>query len=110
MKLVAIQRGMTELPFRWITALRKVQKSNRGLGMESSLTSIGALKVMHPGLSPQRRRDEAYLKQHTLPNLMDDFDPAKADEKARSGLQAHTQLGSRIAEVTLITLCHKLEP
>ena len=89
MKLEPFQRGMRELaPTVWITALRKVQNSNRvGLDIVSKDTNFGALKVS-PVFYWSDAEMEDYLKQHNLPNEWDYFDPAKADEKRECGLHA----------------------
>ena len=89
MKLEPFQRGMKELaPSVWITALRKVQNPNRAeLDIVSEDKNFGALKVS-PVFYLSDADMEAYLKQHSLPNEWDYFDPAKADEKRECGLHA----------------------
>jgi phosphoadenosine phosphosulfate reductase len=89
MKLEPFQRGMKELaPTVWITALRKVQNPNRAeLDIVSEDKNFGALKVS-PVFYFNDADMEAYLKQHSLPNEWDYFDPAKADEKRECGLHA----------------------
>jgi phosphoadenosine phosphosulfate reductase len=89
MKLEPFQRGMRELaPTVWITALRKVQNSNRaGLDIVSLDENFGALKVSPFFYSSDSDLD-AYLELHDLPNEWDYFDPAKADEKRECGLHA----------------------
>jgi len=89
MKLEPFQRGMKELaPSIWITALRKVQNPNRAeLDIVSEDKNFGALKIS-PVFYLSNADMEAYLKQHSLPNEWDYFDPAKADEKRECGLHA----------------------
>jgi len=89
MKLEPFQRGMKELaPSIWITALRKVQNPNRAeLDIVSEDKNFGALKIS-PVFYLSDADMEAYLKQHSLPNEWDYFDPAKADEKRECGLHA----------------------
>ncbi|MEW6303520.1 MAG: phosphoadenosine phosphosulfate reductase family protein [Verrucomicrobiota bacterium] len=89
MKLEPFQRGMKELaPTVWITALRKVQNPNRaGLDILVDDTNFGTLKVS-PVFYWSDAEMEAYLKEHSLPNEWDYFDPAKADEKRECGLHA----------------------
>ena len=89
MKLEPFQRGMRELaPTVWLTALRKVQNPNRaGLDIVSEDKNFGALKVS-PVFHWADADMEAYLKQHSLPNEWDYFDPAKADDKRECGLHA----------------------
>ena len=89
MKLEPFQRGMKELaPTVWITALRKVQNPSRaGLDIVSEDTNFNSLKVS-PVFHWSDAEMEAYLKQHSLPNEWDYFDPAKADEKRECGLHA----------------------
>jgi len=89
MKLEPFQRGMKELaPKVWITALRKVQNSNRaGLDIVSEDLNFGTLKVS-PVFYLSDADMEAYLQEHELPNEWDYFDPAKADEKRECGLHA----------------------
>ena len=89
MKLEPFQRGMKELaPAVWITALRKVQNPNRaGLDIVSTDANFGSLKVS-PVFHWGDAEMEAYLKQRSLPNEWDYFDPAKADEKRECGLHA----------------------
>ena len=89
MKLEPFQRGMRELaPKVWITALRQVQNPNRaGLQIISQDTNFETLKVS-PVFHWNDAQMEAYLKQHSLPNEWDYFDPAKADEKRECGLHA----------------------
>jgi phosphoadenosine phosphosulfate reductase len=89
MKLEPFQRGMRELaPAVWITALRQVQNPNRaGLDIVSPDANFNSLKVS-PLFYWSDADMEAYLKQHSLPNEWDYFDPAKADEKRECGLHA----------------------
>ena len=89
MKLEPFQRGMKELaPTVWITALRKVQNPNRaGLDIVSPDGNFNSLKVS-PLFHWSDAEMEAYLKQHSLPNEWDYFDPAKADDKRECGLHA----------------------
>jgi phosphoadenosine phosphosulfate reductase len=89
MKLEPFQRGMRELaPAIWITALRKVQNSNRaGLDIVSPDANFNSLKVS-PVFYWSDEEMEAYLELHHLPNEWDYFDPAKADEKRECGLHA----------------------
>ena len=89
MKLEPFQRGMKELaPTIWITALRKVQNPNRaGLDIVSEDTVFNSLKVS-PLFYWTDADMENYLKQYSLPNEWDYFDPAKADEKRECGLHA----------------------
>jgi len=89
MKLEPFQRGMRELaPKVWLTALRKVQNSNRaGLDIVSHDANFGALKVS-PFFHATDADLDAYLAEHGLPNEWDYFDPAKADEKRECGLHA----------------------
>ena len=89
MKLEPFQRGMKELaPTVWITALRKVQNPNRaGLDIVSPDDNFNSLKVS-PLFQWSDAEMEAYLKQHSLPNEWDYFDPAKADDKRECGLHA----------------------
>ena len=86
-KLEPFQRGMRELaPSVWITALRKVQNPNRAnLDIVSGDPNFGSLKVS-PIFYWSDAEMETYLKQHSLPNEWDYFDPAKADEKRECGL------------------------
>lgn len=93
MKLEPFQRGMRELaPQVWITALRKVQNSNRAnLGIVSTDANFGTLKVS-PLFHLSDAALEAYLEQYNLPNEWDYFDPAKAEEKRECGL--HAQWGA----------------
>jgi phosphoadenosine phosphosulfate reductase len=94
MKIEPFQRGMKELaPAVWITALRKVQNPNRaGLDIVSVDTNFGTLKVS-PVFYWNDTDMENYLKEHSLPNEWDYFDPAKADEKRECGL--HTAWSGR---------------
>ncbi len=89
MKLEPFQRGMRELaPKVWLTALRKVQNSNRAeLDIVSHDANFGALKVS-PFFHATDADLDAYLAEHGLPNEWDYFDPAKADEKRECGLHA----------------------
>lgn len=89
MKLEPFQRGMRELaPLVWITALRKVQNPNRaGLDIVSHDANFGALKIS-PVFYWTDAQMEAYLREFSLPNEWDYFDPAKADEKRECGLHA----------------------
>jgi phosphoadenosine phosphosulfate reductase len=89
MKLEPFQRGMKELaPKVWITALRKVQNSNRAeLDIVSHDPNFGTLKVS-PVFYLSDAEMETYLEVHKLPNEWDYFDPAKADEKRECGLHA----------------------
>jgi len=89
MKLEPFQRGMKDLaPTVWITALRKVQNPNRAeLDIVSEDKNFGALKVS-PVFYWSDADMEAYLRQQSLPNEWDYFDPAKADEKRECGLHA----------------------
>ncbi len=89
MKLEPFQRGMKQLaPTVWLTALRKVQNSNRAeLDIVSSDKNFGSLKVS-PVFNWSDEEMEAYLQEHNLPNEWDYFDPAKADEKRECGLHA----------------------
>jgi len=89
MKLEPFQRGMRELaPTVWFTALRKVQNPNRaGLDIVSHDRNFNSLKVS-PVFYWSDAEMEAYLKQHSLPNEWDYFDPAKADDKRECGLHA----------------------
>jgi phosphoadenosine phosphosulfate reductase len=86
-KLEPFNRGMRELaPSVWITALRKVQNPNRAnLDIVSADPNFGSLKVS-PVFYWSDAEMEAYLKEHSLPNEWDYFDPAKADEKRECGL------------------------
>jgi phosphoadenosine phosphosulfate reductase len=94
MKLEPFQRGMKELaPTVWLTALRKVQNSNRaGLDIVSEDKNFGALKVS-PLFYWSDADMENYSQQHNLPVEWDYFDPAKADEKRECGL--HAEWGSQ---------------
>jgi phosphoadenosine phosphosulfate reductase len=89
MKLEPFQRGMKELaPVVWFAALRRVQNPNRaGLDIVSQDAKFGTLKVS-PVFYWSDAEMESYLKQHSLPNEWDYFDPAKADEKRECGLHA----------------------
>jgi phosphoadenosine phosphosulfate reductase len=89
MKLEPFMRGMKELaPTIWLTALRKVQNPNRaGLDIVVEDKNFNTIKVS-PVFYWSDAEMEAYLKQHTLPNEWDYFDPAKADEKRECGLHA----------------------
>ena len=89
MKLEPFLRGMKELaPTIWLTALRKVQNPNRaGLDIVVADKNFNTLKVS-PVFYWSDAEMEAYLKQHSLPNEWDYFDPAKADEKRECGLHA----------------------
>ncbi len=86
-KLEPFRRGMQELaPKVWLTALRRVQNSNRaGLDIVSEDRNFNTLKVS-PVFHLSDMEMEAYLKEHDLPNEWDYFDPAKADEKRECGL------------------------
>ena len=88
-KLEPFLRGMKELaPKIWITALRKVQNPNRaGLDIVSEDVNFGTIKVS-PVFHWSDAEMEQYLKEHSLPNEWDYFDPAKADEKRECGLHA----------------------
>ena len=90
MKLEPFQRGMKKLaPTVWITALRKVQNPNRAeLDIVSEDKNFGALKVS-PVFYWSDADMENHLKQHSLPNEWDYFDPAKADDKRECGLHAN---------------------
>ena len=89
MKLEPFQRGMKELaPTVWLTALRQVQNPNRaGLDIVSEDRNFNSLKIS-PVFYWSDAEMEAYLKQHSLPNEWDYFDPAKADDKRECGLHA----------------------
>jgi phosphoadenosine phosphosulfate reductase len=89
MKLEPFMRGMKELaPVIWLTALRKVQNTNRaGLDIVVEDKNFDTIKVS-PVFYWSDEQMEAYLKQHNLPNEWDYFDPAKADEKRECGLHA----------------------
>lgn len=86
-KIEPFQRGMRELaPSVWITALRKVQNPNRAnLDIVSDDPNFATPKVS-PVFYWSDADMETYLKQHSLPNEWDYFDPAKADEKRECGL------------------------
>ena len=88
-KLEPFQRGMRELaPKVWLTALRKVQNPNRAsLDIVSHDANFNTLKVS-PVFYWSDAQMEAYLKEHSLPNEWDYFEPAKADEKRECGLHA----------------------
>jgi len=88
-KLEPFQRGMKELaPTVWLTALRKVQNTNRAeLDIVTEDKNFGALKVS-PLFYLGDSDLEAYLAENDLPNEWDYFDPAKADEKRECGLHA----------------------
>jgi len=94
MKLEPFQRGIKELaPTVWLTALRKVQNSNRaGLDIVSADKNFNSLKVS-PVFYWSDADMENYLKQHHLLNEWDYFDPAKADDKRECGL--HTAWGGK---------------
>jgi phosphoadenosine phosphosulfate reductase len=89
MKLEPFQRGMRALaPKVWITALRKSQNPNRAeLDIVSFDKNFHTLKVS-PVFYLSDADMEAYLREHSLPNEWDYFDPAKADEKRECGLHA----------------------
>ncbi len=89
MKLEPFARGMKELaPTIWLTALRKVQNPNRaGLDIVVDDKNFNTIKVS-PVFYWSDADMENYLKQHSLPNEWDYFDPAKADEKRECGLHA----------------------
>ncbi|HOX57670.1 MAG TPA: phosphoadenosine phosphosulfate reductase family protein [Candidatus Paceibacterota bacterium] len=89
MKIEPFQRGMRELaPTHWLTALRRVQNTNRaGLDIVSLDPNFGTLKVS-PLFYCSDADLELYLAEHNLPNEWDYFDPAKADEKRECGLHA----------------------
>jgi len=89
MKLEPFLRGMKELaPTIWLTALRKVQNSNRAnLDIVVADGNFNTIKVS-PVFYWSDADMENYLKQHNLPNEWDYFDPAKADEKRECGLHA----------------------
>jgi phosphoadenosine phosphosulfate reductase len=90
MKIEPFQRGMKELaPTVWITALRKVQNPNRAeLDIVSEDRNFGALKISPVFYWSDMDMDN-YLRQHSLPNEWDYFDPAKADDKRECGLHAN---------------------
>ena len=94
-KIEPFQRGMRELaPSVWLTALRKVQNPNRAsLDVVSHDPNFNTLKVS-PVFHWADAEMEAYLKQHSLPNEWDYFDPAKADEKRECGL--HVAWGGKV--------------
>lgn len=87
MKLEPFSRGMKELaPTVWITSLRKSQNPHRaGLGVVSLDENFGTIKV-NPVFHLSDEEMEGSLARHELPNEMDYFDPAKADEKRECGL------------------------
>ncbi len=87
MKLEPFQRGMKELtPTVWFTALRKVQNPSRAqLDILSKDEIYGTIKIS-PVFYWTDADMEIYLKQHSLPNEWDYFDPAKADEKRECGI------------------------
>jgi phosphoadenosine phosphosulfate reductase len=89
MKLEPFKRGMKELaPTIWLTALRKVQNPNRAeLDIVVADTNFNTIKVS-PHFYWSDADMENYLKQHSLPNEWDYFDPAKADDKRECGLHA----------------------
>ena len=89
MKLEPFLRGMKELaPSIWLTALRKVQNPNRaGLDIVVEDKNFNTIKVS-PVFYWSDAEMENYLKQHSLPNEWDYFDPAKADDKRECGLHA----------------------
>ena len=89
MKLEPFERGMKELaPTVWITALRKVQNPDRaGMDILSEDKIYDTIKI-NPVFYWTDAGMEAYLKQHSLPNEWDYFDPAKADEKRECGIHA----------------------
>jgi phosphoadenosine phosphosulfate reductase len=91
MKLEPFQRGMKELtPTVWITALRKVQNPSRAeLDIASQDGVFGAELKISPVFYWSDADMENYLKQHSLPNEWDYFDPAKADDKRECGLHAN---------------------
>ena len=97
MKLEPFMRGMKELaPTIWLTALRKVQNPNRaGLDIVVEDKNFSTIKVS-PMFYWSDADMENYLKQHSLPNEWDYFDPAKADEKRECGL--HATWGGKAAE------------
>ena len=88
-KLEPFQRGMRALkPTLWLTALRKVQNSNReAMDIVTPDTNFGTTKVS-PVFHWTDDDMEAYLVKHDLPNEWDYWDPAKADEKRECGLHA----------------------
>jgi phosphoadenosine phosphosulfate reductase len=89
MKLEPFARGMKELaPAIWLTALRKVQNPNRaGLDIVVDDKNFNTTKVS-PVFYWSDADMENYLRQYSLPNEWDYFDPAKADEKRECGLHA----------------------
>jgi phosphoadenosine phosphosulfate reductase len=93
MKLEPFSRGMKELqPKVWITSLRKSQNPHRaGLGVVSLDENFGTIKV-NPVFHMSDEEMEESLALHGLPNELDYFDPAKADEKRECGL--HVRWGN----------------
>jgi phosphoadenosine phosphosulfate reductase len=89
MKLEPFLRGMKELaPALWLTALRKSQNPGRAnLDIIVADRNFNTIKVS-PVFYWTDADLESYLKQHSLPNEWDYFDPAKADEKRECGLHA----------------------
>ena len=89
MKLEPFLRGMKELaPTIWLTALRKVQNPSRAtLDIVVADENFNTIKVS-PVFYSSDADMENYLKQYSLPNEWDYFDPAKADEKRECGLHA----------------------
>jgi len=87
MKLEPFECGMKELaPTVWFTALRKIQNPNRvRMDILSEDKIYDTIKI-NPIFYWTDADMEAYLKQHSLPNEWDYFDPAKADEKRECGL------------------------
>jgi len=90
MKIEPFQRGMKELaPTVWLLALRKSQNENRSqMDIVAYDENYKALKVS-PVFYWSDADMENYLKQHSLPNEWDYFDPAKADDKRGCGLHAN---------------------
>ena len=93
MKLEPFSRGMKELaPTVWITSLRKSQNLHRaGLGVVSLDENFGTIKV-NPVFHLSDEEMEESLALNRLPNELDYFDPAKADEKRECGL--HVRWGN----------------
>jgi phosphoadenosine phosphosulfate reductase len=94
MKLEPFQRGMKELaPTIWLTALRKIQNPNRAsLDIVVPDENFKTIKVSPVFYWSDADMDN-YLKEHSLPNEWDYFDPAKADEKRECGL--HVSWGTQ---------------
>ena len=85
-KLEPFDRALTELRAGvWLTGIRGEETAARAEMQPVSMTANGLVKVA-PVLHWHSQQMHEYLKQHSLPNNFDYFDPTKVDDSRECGL------------------------